>query len=198
MQWGRTFLLQPNWGLFYCNLTGTSLLIQQVLSPLSGETFRRRFPPGLDTGVVPALEDIRNGIETDDVASARPEEAGARRGLAGMAYVFKIAGAAAAAGNASHGAGRAPRRRAARHGAGHAEKLEAHRHEMLPDRVEPRGRQQVMQIGDASTSCSACASRSAAIQSGSLSPSAMTSTSDGPAIESMPTRPNTCRFAAAT
>ena len=35
----------------------------------------------------------------DDVASAGPEEAGRRRGLAGMAYVFKIAGAAAAAGH---------------------------------------------------------------------------------------------------
>jgi dihydroxyacetone kinase-like protein len=44
------------------------------------------------------------GIETttvltaDDVASAGPEEAEKRRGVAGMVYAFKIAGAAAKAG----------------------------------------------------------------------------------------------------
>lgn len=38
-------------------------------------------------------------LVADDVASAAPDEAGKRRGLAGMAYVFKIAGAAAAAGH---------------------------------------------------------------------------------------------------
>ena len=46
-----------------------------------------------------------DGIETttvllaDDVASAPPEEAGKRRGVAGMVYAFKIAGAAAEAGH---------------------------------------------------------------------------------------------------
>jgi len=40
--------------------------------------------------------------------------------------------------------------------------------------------------------------RSAAIQSGLAAPSARISTSEGPAIMSMPDRPNTRRFAAAT
>ena len=48
------------------------------------------------------------------------------------------------------------------------------------------------------SSCSAWARRSAAIQAGSLSLSAMTTTSDGPAIMSMPTWPKTWRLAAAT
>ena len=56
----------------------------------------------------------------------------------------------------------------------------------------------VIKIDCALASCSACASRSAAIQDGFAVSSAMTSTSDGPAIMSMPTLPNTCRFAAAT
>ena len=47
-------------------------------------------------------------------------------------------------------------------------------------------------------SCSAWESRSAAIQAGSLAPSATTRISDGPAMESMPTRPKTSRLAAAT
>ncbi|GEO16448.1 dihydroxyacetone kinase subunit DhaK [Microvirga aerophila] len=43
------------------------------------------------------LEDIRSTtvLLTDDVASAPPEEAAKRRGVAGMVYAFKIAGAAA-------------------------------------------------------------------------------------------------------
>jgi len=46
------------------------------------------------------FEDIRCStvILADDVASAPPEEAGKRRGVAGMVYAFKIAGAAAEAG----------------------------------------------------------------------------------------------------
>ena len=47
-------------------------------------------------------------------------------------------------------------------------------------------------------SCSAWLSRSIAIQSGSAVLSAITKISDGPAIISMPTCPNTRRFAAAT
>ena len=50
----------------------------------------------------------------------------------------------------------------------------------------------------ACSSCSACENRSAAIQSGSVSPSQTTRISDGPAIMSMPTVPNTSRLAAAT
>lgn len=42
--------------------------------------------------------DSTTALLTDDVASAKPEEAERRRGLAGMVYAFKIAGAAAAAG----------------------------------------------------------------------------------------------------
>jgi len=53
-------------------------------------------------------------------------------------------------------------------------------------------------IGTASSSCSACASRSAAIQRGSTLSSAPITTSVGPAIESIPTSPNTSRLAAAT
>src|SRR3984893_11876689 len=56
----------------------------------------------------------------------------------------------------------------------------------------------VIRIDCALTSCSACASRSAAIQAALPVPSAMTSTSEGPAIMSMPTLPNTSRLAAAT
>ena len=56
----------------------------------------------------------------------------------------------------------------------------------------------VIRIACADASCSACARRSAAIQAGSFPRSATTSTSEGPAIMSMPTCPNTCRFAAAT
>ena len=56
----------------------------------------------------------------------------------------------------------------------------------------------VIRMACAAVSCSAWASRSAASHSGSLCVSAMTSTSDGPAMESMPTTPNTCRLAAAT
>lgn len=43
------------------------------------------------------LEDIRSTtvLLTDDVASAPPDEAAKRRGVAGMVYAFKIAGAAA-------------------------------------------------------------------------------------------------------
>jgi len=46
------------------------------------------------------MEDIvtATAILTDDVASAGREEAGKRRGVAGMVYAFKIAGAAAEAG----------------------------------------------------------------------------------------------------
>ena len=50
----------------------------------------------------------------------------------------------------------------------------------------------------ASSSCSACENRSIATQSGSVVPSQMTRISDGPAIMSMPTVPNTRRLAAAT
>jgi len=46
------------------------------------------------------MEDIETTsvVLTDDVASAKPEEAEKRRGVAGMVYAFKIAGAAATAG----------------------------------------------------------------------------------------------------
>ncbi|CAH2598726.1 PTS-dependent dihydroxyacetone kinase 2, dihydroxyacetone-binding subunit DhaK [Rhodovastum atsumiense] len=46
------------------------------------------------------MEDIRTTtvLVTDDVASAPPAEASKRRGVAGMVYAFKIAGAAAEAG----------------------------------------------------------------------------------------------------
>lgn len=46
------------------------------------------------------MEDIATTsvVLTDDVASAKPEEAEKRRGVAGMVYAFKIAGAAADAG----------------------------------------------------------------------------------------------------
>lgn len=46
------------------------------------------------------FDDIRctTVLLADDVASAAPEEAGKRRGVAGMVYAFKIAGAAAEAG----------------------------------------------------------------------------------------------------
>ena len=46
------------------------------------------------------MEDIRSTtvLLTDDVASAPPAEAAKRRGVAGMVYAFKIAGAAAEAG----------------------------------------------------------------------------------------------------
>ena len=50
----------------------------------------------------------------------------------------------------------------------------------------------------ASSSCSACEKRSIAIQSGLFVPSATTRISDGPATMSIPTTPNTRRFAAAT
>lgn len=47
-----------------------------------------------------AMEDIevRTVLVRDDVASAPPEEAGRRRGVAGMVFAFKIAGAKAALG----------------------------------------------------------------------------------------------------
>ncbi len=52
-------------------------------------------------GDVVEMEDIRTTtvILADDVASAPPEEASKRRGVAGMVYAFKIAGAAAEAGH---------------------------------------------------------------------------------------------------
>ncbi|MNK88996.1 hypothetical protein D3C87_1089890 [compost metagenome] len=53
-------------------------------------------------------------------------------------------------------------------------------------------------IDCASSSCSACENRSIATQSGSVVPSQITRISDGPAIMSMPTVPNTRRLAAAT
>ena len=56
----------------------------------------------------------------------------------------------------------------------------------------------VIRIDCALTSCSACAKRSAAIQPALPVASAITSTSEGPAIMSMPTLPNTSRLAAAT
>ena len=56
----------------------------------------------------------------------------------------------------------------------------------------------VMSTADAFLSCSAWLSRSAATKRGSDLPSASTSTSDGPAIMSMPTCPKTCFFASAT
>ena len=56
----------------------------------------------------------------------------------------------------------------------------------------------VIRTGTATSSCSACASRSAAIQRGSTLSSAAMTTSVGPAMESMPTSPNTSRLAAAT
>ncbi len=46
--------------------------------------------------------------------------------------------------------------------------------------------------------CSACARRSAAANSAGALPSATTTTSEGPASESMPTTPATSRLAAAT
>jgi dihydroxyacetone kinase-like protein len=51
-------------------------------------------------GDVVEMEDIRTTtvLVTDDVASAAPAEAEKRRGVAGMVYAFKIAGAAAEAG----------------------------------------------------------------------------------------------------
>ncbi|NJR13489.1 MAG: dihydroxyacetone kinase subunit DhaK, partial [Phyllobacteriaceae bacterium] len=47
------------------------------------------------------FDDIRctTVVLADDVASAKPEEAAKRRGVAGMVYAFKIAGAAADAGH---------------------------------------------------------------------------------------------------
>ena len=56
----------------------------------------------------------------------------------------------------------------------------------------------VMRMAVASTSCSAWLRRSAATTAGSFVSSATTSISLGPAIMSMSTRPNTCRFASAT
>ena len=56
----------------------------------------------------------------------------------------------------------------------------------------------VNKIDCAISSCSAWANKSIATQSGSTESSAITNTSDGPAIISMPTRPNTCFFAVAT
>ena len=53
-------------------------------------------------------------------------------------------------------------------------------------------------IARASSSCSAWANRSIATHSGGVSPSHTTTTSDGPAIMSMPTAPKTSRFAVAT
>jgi len=52
------------------------------------------------TGEMAEMEDITTTqvIVADDVASAGPEEAEKRRGVAGLVYVFKIAGAAADAG----------------------------------------------------------------------------------------------------
>ncbi|MNP32348.1 hypothetical protein D3C76_1255240 [compost metagenome] len=50
----------------------------------------------------------------------------------------------------------------------------------------------------ASSSCSAWENRSMAIQSGSVWPSHTTRISEGPAIMSMPTWPNTWRLAVAT
>ncbi len=50
----------------------------------------------------------------------------------------------------------------------------------------------------ACSSCSACENRSSAIHSGSVPPSQITAISDGPAIMSMPTSPNTWRLASAT
>ena len=48
------------------------------------------------------------------------------------------------------------------------------------------------------SSCSACENRSTATQSGGTEPSDTTRISDGPAIMSMPTVPNTRRLASAT
>jgi histidinol dehydrogenase len=56
----------------------------------------------------------------------------------------------------------------------------------------------VMRMLCEDASCSAWLRRSAAIQSGLFAPSAITRISDGPAMESMPTMPNTSRLAAAT
>ena len=56
----------------------------------------------------------------------------------------------------------------------------------------------VNNIACADSSCSACENRSIATQSGSVVPSHSTRISDGPAIMSMPTVPNTRRLAAAT
>ena len=53
-------------------------------------------------------------------------------------------------------------------------------------------------IDCASSSCSACEKRSIATQRGSVVASQITRISDGPAIMSMPTVPNTRRFADAT
>jgi phosphoenolpyruvate---glycerone phosphotransferase subunit DhaK len=51
---------------------------------------------------VEMLEDegirTRTVLGTDDIASAPPEESGKRRGVAGLIYAYKVAGAAAAAG----------------------------------------------------------------------------------------------------
>ena len=74
--------------------------------------------------------------------------------------------------------------------------------ELARDRRFDRARESAHRPSSGSTgrrvSCSACASRSAAIHSGSLCLSAMIRTSDGPAMLSMPTVPNTWRLAAAT
>ena len=56
----------------------------------------------------------------------------------------------------------------------------------------------VSRIACAISSCSACEKRSIATQSGFAVPSATTTISDTPATMSMPTVPNTRRFAAAT
>ena len=61
-----------------------------------------------------------------------------------------------------------------------------------------RGMESVTSTAEASLSCSAWESRSAATWRGSLLPSATINISLGPAIMSMATRPNTCFFASAT
>ena len=61
-----------------------------------------------------------------------------------------------------------------------------------------KSRLSVTSTGLASLSCSAWLSRSAATHAGLQVPSASTRISDGPAIISMPTLPNTFRFAVAT
>ncbi len=69
---------------------------------------------------------------------------------------------------------------------------------MARSTASANGALSVIRIAWAISSCSACDSRSAAIHLGSLSASATTRISDGPAIRSMPTRPKTCFFAEAT
>ncbi|MNG00722.1 hypothetical protein D3C84_836670 [compost metagenome] len=69
---------------------------------------------------------------------------------------------------------------------------------MLAATLSRKAASGLTRIAWASSSCSAWENRSMAIQSGSVWPSQTTRISEGPAIMSMPTWPNTWRLAVAT